>query len=77
MSIIRVCLDGVDNRALHCPHCKDILKVNEIARNHLLRYSMSVRVRTHCCGELVRVVPVLRFDARLTDEVNDKDDWGW
>lgn len=76
MTIIRVCIDGTDNQALHCPYCNDLLKINETARIHLLRYSMTVRVRAHCCGELVRIVPVLRFDASPALEANDKDDWG-
>ena len=58
-----------------CPYCWKPAQVADYVSGNLERYGKSVRARTECCKNIIRVRPIFRMCAETTEQ-GGKDDWG-
>lgn len=58
-----------------CPYCGKPAQVADYVLINLESYGNSVRARTECCKNIIRVRPIFRMCAETTEQ-GGKDDWG-
>lgn len=61
--------------AMKCPYCGESAQVADHVSINLENYGKPVRARAACCGKIIRVYPVFRMRAEMTEQ-GGKDDWG-
>lgn len=70
---------------MKCPHCNKTLDVPSFAWGNADTYHNTVKVVTECCGNMVRITPIRKYEVtcvdpnelRYTDHNGNKlDDFG-
>lgn len=70
-----ICIVSLLEISMRCPYCNKEAKIKEVVKRNLECYGGSVKVRTNCCGKLVRVRPIIKFACSETEQKGE-DDWG-
>lgn len=61
---------------MECPHCKDKLKVASYCFSNADIFSQSCAATTECCGRLVTIRPIRKFEVTINKSGKTEDDWG-
>lgn len=57
-----------------CPHCRQPLSIPNRVYYNVEAYGKSCKATTSCCGNMVRVACVIRFDIQAIPDKGE-DDW--
>lgn len=65
----------MSDSTMKCPYCGEAAQVADCVSINLESYGKPVRARAECCGNIIRVYPVFRMRAEMTEQ-GGEDDWG-
>lgn len=63
---------------MKCPHCqKELVLVSQAPLFNVEQYGTPVNATTKCCGNIVRIARVLKYDITIPTNHSDlkEDDW--